>query len=112
MTFEVLFVGVAVRDFPMAVEWYDRFFGRSADVAPIPDQEVMWRVNDNGWLYVVDDAERAGSSLAVVAVDDLDAALAELSDRGITTDTIEEVGGGRKATFADPTGNSVALIQV
>jgi predicted enzyme related to lactoylglutathione lyase len=112
MQMEVLFAGVAVRNFTDAVDWYDRFFDRSADIVP-HDTEVMWRIADGAWLYVVEDAARAGKSLAAIAVSDVDQAVAELKTRRISDPSIESVGdGARKATFTDPDGNSIALIQV
>ena len=68
-----LFAGVAVADFPRAAEWYGRLFGRDADVVA-HDREVMWQVTGTGWLYVVEDAARAGRGLVAIAVPDLDEA--------------------------------------
>jgi predicted enzyme related to lactoylglutathione lyase len=112
MTMEMLFAGVAVEAFSGAVEWYGRLFGRAADVV-VTDQEVMWRVADTAWLYVIEDAGRAGRSLVTISVSDLDQAVADLDSRGISSGRIETVGdAGRKATVTDPEGNSIALIQV
>ena len=74
--------------------------------------EVMWRVAETAWLYVVVDSARAGNGLVALSVADLDATLAELSGRGISRLLVEAVGGGRKATVRDPDGNSVAILQV
>jgi predicted enzyme related to lactoylglutathione lyase len=112
MPMEVLFAGVPVRDFPAAVDWYSRFFGKPADVVA-HEREVLWRVTEAGWLYVVEDAERAGSSLVAFVVADLDAAVAELDDRDLRSGPISREGdAGRKATLADPDGNSISLIEV
>jgi predicted enzyme related to lactoylglutathione lyase len=73
----------------------------------------MWRVTDNGWLYLVENHERAGNSLVAILVSDLEGAVQELQQRGITAGPIEKQGdAGLKATVLDPEGNSVALIQV
>jgi len=109
---DVLFVGIPVADFPTAVAWYERLWGRPADIV-VNDDEVMWRMTEGGWLYVVRDAGRAGKALAAVAVPDLDAALAELEGRGMGGATTETVGeGAQKATFRDPEGNTVSFIEV
>ena len=109
---EVLFAGVRVRDLGPATDWYARLFDRPPDVVP-NEQEVMWRVADGGWLYVIEDAGRAGKSLATIAVTDLDAALGDLASRGIALESIEPVGdAGRKASTEDPDGNLIALIEV
>lgn len=97
--------------FESAVDWYARFFGRAADIVA-HDREVMWRVTDSGWLYVLEDADRAGRSVVTISVPDLDEAVRDLSVRGIHAD-VEAVGdAGRKAKTVDPDGNEVALVQV
>jgi catechol 2,3-dioxygenase-like lactoylglutathione lyase family enzyme len=112
MSMQVLFAGVAVRDFPVALDWYRRLFDREPDVVA-HDREVLWRVSETAWLYVVEDQERAGRGLVAMLVSDLDEAVAELEHRGIHTDRVEQQGdAGRKATVLDPDGNSVGLIQV
>jgi predicted enzyme related to lactoylglutathione lyase len=109
---DVLFVGIPVADFPSAVSWYERLWGRPAEIV-VNDDEVMWKMTEGGWLYVVRDAGRAGKALAAVAVPDLDRALAELNSRGMVGAGIETVGeGARKATFTDPEGNTVSFIEV
>jgi catechol 2,3-dioxygenase-like lactoylglutathione lyase family enzyme len=109
---DLLFAGVAVADFPAAVDWYGRLFGREPDVL-VHDHEVMWQVAEAGWLYVVEDAERAGKALVTVSVSDLDAAVHALGERGITAGPVEAVGdAAHKAKLTDPDGNSVALIHV
>jgi predicted enzyme related to lactoylglutathione lyase len=109
---EQLFAGVSVAVFDEAVEWYERFFSRAADVL-VHDYEVMWRVAPTAWLYVIEDASRAGKGVVTISVPDLDAAVAELEARGVTCGAIEAIGdAGHKATLTDPDGNRVALIQV
>ena len=75
--------------------------------------EVMWRMTGSGWIYVVEDTKRAGSTAVAVAVTDLDEPVTNLEDRGITTGPIEVVGdGGRKANVVDSDGNVFIWIQV
>jgi predicted enzyme related to lactoylglutathione lyase len=112
LNFDVLFAGVAVRDFPRAQAWYERFFGRGADVVA-HEHEQMWRITDGGWLYIVRDVAHAGNAIVGMAVPDIDAAIATLVDRGIAPGPITMEGdAGRKAVAVDPDGNSVALIEV
>lgn len=109
---EVLFAGVPVRELATAMPWYGRLFGRSPDIVP-NEHEVMWRVSEGGWLYVIQDLARAGKAVVTIAVADLDSETAELAEKEIYFGSIESVGdAGRKATIADPDGNSIALIQV
>lgn len=112
MTMEVLFAGVRVRELAPAVDWYRRLFGRDPDIVP-NDSEVMWRVADGGWLYVVEEAESAGQCLVTLAVQDLDVTTADLAARGIQMGPIEAVGdAARKASTKDVDGNSLALVEV
>ncbi|HET8672841.1 MAG TPA: VOC family protein [Thermoleophilaceae bacterium] len=106
------FTGIPVADLDPALEWYERFMGRAPDMRP-HDGEAAWQLTQSGWMYVVRDRERAGRGLLTLMVDDLDATLAELSERSIGADQIEELSGGvRKATLTDPEGNNIALGQV
>ena len=109
---DILFAGVPVTDFKVALDWYGRLFGRAADVIAT-NEEVMWRLGDAAWLYVVSDNNRAGIALLALCVGDLDSALSELRGRGISTGPVETVGDeGRKAVDIDPDGNSLSFIEV
>jgi predicted enzyme related to lactoylglutathione lyase len=113
MNVDVAFTGVAVSELVAAREFFERLFGRPADIMVNADEE-MWRVAEAAWLYVVVDPPRAGHALVALAVPDLDAALSELEDRGLRPVTVELVGdaGSKKATLRDPDGNTVAVIEV
>ena len=112
MEAQVLFAGVAVCGFEPARTWYERLFGRSPDVVA-HEEEVMWRVTDGGWLYIVRDADHAGNGIVAVAVPDLEAAISGLQARGIPPGPVEPEGdAGLKAVMRDPDGNAVAFIQV
>jgi predicted enzyme related to lactoylglutathione lyase len=113
MEAQVLFAGVAITDLDTVRPWYERLFDRPADIIP-NESEVMWRAAaDAGWLYLVVDEQRAGTSLAALSVADLDAELERLRGHGIEPEVVEQVGeAGRKATLRDPDGNTVALIEV
>jgi predicted enzyme related to lactoylglutathione lyase len=109
---EVLFASVPVADLAAAMPWYELLFGRPADIVP-NENEVMWCVAGNGWLYVVQEPERAGRTVVAISVNDLDSFVADLSDRGIRTGPIAAVGeGAQKANVVDTDGNVISLIQV
>ena len=109
---EVLFAAVMVADLDRAVAWYARLFGRPADIVP-NDNEVMWRLADAAWLYVLRDEKRAGHALVTLCVADLDRAVADIAARGITGGPVEIIGdAGRKVTFTDAEGNTVSFIEV
>jgi predicted enzyme related to lactoylglutathione lyase len=111
MDVEIAFTGVPVTSLATGRDFFERLFGRAADVEVAAD-EVMWRLAQSAWLYVVVDVARAGQGLVALSVADLDATLAELEHRDIRPERMEEVGGGRKATVLDPDGNTVAIISV
>lgn len=109
---EVLFASVPVVDLRVAMPWYERVFGRTPDVVP-NDNEVMWQVAGNGWLYVIQDAERAGRTVVTISVSDLDQFVRDLAKRGVTPGPIEAVGdAGRKSIAVDDDGNAISWIEV
>ncbi|HUC38239.1 MAG TPA: VOC family protein [Acidimicrobiales bacterium] len=112
MTMEVLFASVPVTALQASMGWYQQIFGRPADIVP-NKSEVMWCVAGNGWLYVIEDPERAGRTLVTISVTDLDQFVADLASRGISAGPVEAVGdAGRKASVADADGNVISWIQV
>jgi predicted enzyme related to lactoylglutathione lyase len=109
---DVLFAGVPVRDFEAARTWYATFFGRPPDVVA-HEREVMWRCTEPAWLYVVHDEARAGNALVALLVADIDAAVAEIAERGIRGGKAVPQGDtARKTSFSDPDGNDISLIEV
>ncbi len=111
MDVEVAFTGVGVSDLAIGRDFMERVFGRPPDIL-VNEIEVMWRVAESAWLYTVVDPARAGNALAALSVADLDATLEELAGRGLRPAKLEDLGGPRKATFLDPDGNTVAVIEV
>jgi catechol 2,3-dioxygenase-like lactoylglutathione lyase family enzyme len=109
-----IFAGAVVSDFDAALDWYVRFMGRPPDFFP-HDKEAVWQVTDSGWLYiVVDEAARAGAGLVTLMVDDLEARVAEITQRGVETGEIAWVVPGevRSVWITDPDGNRIQLGQV
>jgi predicted enzyme related to lactoylglutathione lyase len=111
MSIAEAFAGVAVADFPGLSAWYERLLGREPDMRP-HDTEVVWKLTEGGWIYVVEDPDRAGGSLVTLLVDDLDAELAAIAERGIEAGLVETIPGkARKAEITDPEGNRVTFGQ-
>jgi catechol 2,3-dioxygenase-like lactoylglutathione lyase family enzyme len=109
---EVLFACVPVTDLDGAVAWYTRLFGRPVDIVP-NDDEVMWRLADPAWLYVLRDPKRAGQTVVTLCVADLDEAVAGIAARGITGGPVQIIGDhARKVTFTDADGNAISVIEV
>ena len=109
---DVLFCSVPVSSIDDGAQWYSKLFGRDCDIV-VNEREVMWRLADSAWLYVIEDTERAGNTLVTLCVGDLDQALTDLRSRGLESGSIEIVGeAGRKATLNDPDGNAISFIDV
>jgi hypothetical protein len=105
------FAGVAVAELGPVQRWYELLFGREPDLIP-NEREAAWQLSEGGWIYLVEDAERAGRSLITLLVDDLDAELAAIGGRGIEPESRETIPGAvRKAELTDPAGNLVTLGQ-
>jgi len=106
---EHLFAGLGVSDYDAGLAWYTRLFGREPDVT-VSETEAMWQLVGSGWVYVIRDGERAGRGLLTLLVDDLDASVANLAERGIVAGAIEtEPGLYRKAVVNDADGNTISL---
>jgi len=108
-TIKYLFAGIGVADYDTMRDWYERFMGRPADLVP-NEIEVCWQLTDSAWVYVKQDAERAGKAFITILVDDLDARVGELSHRGIASGPVETMSNGtRTALVTDPEGNTIQL---
>jgi catechol 2,3-dioxygenase-like lactoylglutathione lyase family enzyme len=101
MSFDHVFAGLPVTDYPAAREWYERFLGREPDMLP-NDHEAVWHLTETASVYVVADPERAGRGLVTIFVDDL-AAWSDEAD--------ESIPGIRRAEITDPDGNRIQLAQ-
>lgn len=112
MAIDVLFAGIPVAVLEPALDWYVRLLGRPPDMTP-NESERTWQLPDDGWIYVVEDRKRAGNGLATLIVDDLDARVSELKQRGIDTGEVEQLNENtRTLMLADPDGNRIQLGEV
>ena len=111
MAITYVFAGIPVNNRDAAAAWYERLFGRPPDLVP-NEQEAAWRLTETGWIYVIVDKERAGSALHTLLVDDLDAFLNGLAERGIGVGPVETMENGVRVTIVrDPDGNRLQLGQ-
>lgn len=111
MTFSHVLAVAPVRDIETAVDWYTRLMGRQPDTRPMPGL-ADWHVAPGGWVQVFVSPEHAGSTLLNLAVENLDATLAQLADRDIHGADIQP--GAQNVRFTavhDPAGNRVTLIE-
>ncbi|KUI28958.1 glyoxalase [Mycobacterium sp. IS-1742] len=110
MTIDHLLAVVPVSDVDESRRWYTSLFGRDADNNPMPTL-VEWQVRPGSWVQVFADPDRAGSGLLNLAVDDLEAHVAEVGSRGIEAEPIVDAAKGvRLAALTDPDGNILRLI--
>lgn len=106
-----LFAGIPVSDRDAVLGWYEQLAGRPPDLIPNAS-EAAWQLTETGWIYIVTDPPRAGSALNTLLVDDLDAFLVGLAERGIAPGPIETIGPAvRRATVTDPDGNRLNIGQ-
>lgn len=104
-----LFAGIPVRDYLTALAWYERLFDSPPAFLP-HETEAVWQVGEHGYVYIVQRREDAGHAVHTLVVDDFDARVAALAERGLDPATRETYGNGvRKATYVDPDGNEVAF---
>jgi len=104
-----LFAGIPVSDYAAALTWYERLFGSPPSFFP-NDVEAVQELGEHRWMYIEHRPEHAGHAMHTVLVDDLDAHVARVADRGLSpaaTETYEN--GVRKITFRDPDGNEIGF---
>jgi catechol 2,3-dioxygenase-like lactoylglutathione lyase family enzyme len=103
-----LFAGMRVRDLAAARPWYERLLGEPS-FSPHA-KEIVWDVAEERSLYILEDPDRAGSGLVTFFVDDLDAWIAQIGERGLWPAEQETYANGvRKATYRDDDGNEVGF---
>jgi predicted enzyme related to lactoylglutathione lyase len=100
-----LFAGIPVSDLRVALEWYERLFGSPPSFRP-NDAEAVWELGEHRFVFVEQRPEHAGHARHLLFVDDLDALIAEVAERGITPTQRETYANGvRKAAYRDADGN-------
>ena len=104
-----LFVGIAVRDYPAALAWYERFFGSPPAFIASPT-EAVWELGEHRYFYINERPERAGRAIHTVFVDDFDSRSAAMAERGVVPAKRETYANGvRKLIYRDPEGNEIGL---
>ena len=104
-----LFAGIPVADYPAALEWYERLFGAPPSFVP-NDIEAVWQIAEHGFVFIELKPEHAGTARHLVFVEDLDARVAEIAERGLSAAERETLSNGvRKATYHDPDGNEIGF---
>ena len=104
-----LFAGICVSDYAAARPWYERLLGAEPSFLA-HETEAVWELGEGRFVFVVQDAERAGHALHTLFVDDLEALVSDIASRGITPAERETYSNGvRKAIYRDADGNEVGF---
>ncbi len=103
-----LFAGLRARDFQASLPWYERLLGEPTRF-PL-ETEAVWTLADDGSVYVVEHPAAPGNGVLLIFVDDLDAQVAAIAERGLEPDERLTLSNGvRKAIYRDPDGNELAF---
>jgi catechol 2,3-dioxygenase-like lactoylglutathione lyase family enzyme len=104
-----LFAGLPVTDYPAALAWYERLLGTPPAFFP-SDTEAVWELAEHRWLSIEQRPAHAGHAMLTLFVDDFDARLAQIAERGLEPATREVYGNGvRKTIYRDPDGNEIGF---
>jgi catechol 2,3-dioxygenase-like lactoylglutathione lyase family enzyme len=104
-----LFAGIPVADYATALSWYQRLLGSEPAFYP-NDREAVWELAPHRYVYIVLRPEHAGHAVHLSFVDNLDALVAQIADRGLDSAERETYSNGvRKITYRDPDGNEIAF---
>jgi len=104
-----LFAGIPVDDYAAALAWYQRLFGTPPTFFP-NDTEAVWELAEHRSVYIEQRPEHAGHAMHTILVDDLDALVAQIAERGLEPAKREMYDNGvRKITYRDPDGNEVGF---
>src|SRR5260370_7144932 len=77
-----LFAGIPVADYATALKWYERLLGSPPKFFP-HDTEVVWELAEHRYVYIVQQPEHAGHAMHTLFVDDLDALIAQIAEKGL-----------------------------
>lgn len=101
-----------VSDLDRAIEFYSRVLGLH-----LTSRDAVARFRIDGVLFELVPARDAadldgrGNARLCLAVDDIQAAAAELEARGVTVSEVRFVSNGALASFEDPDGNEITVWQ-
>jgi predicted enzyme related to lactoylglutathione lyase len=104
-----LFAGIPVNDYAAALAWYQRLLGSPPAFFP-NDIEAVWELAEHRYVVIEQRPEHAGHAMHTVFVDDFDALVAQIADRGLEPTRRETYSNGvRKAIYCDPDGNEIGF---
>jgi hypothetical protein len=100
-----LFAGIQVTDYTAALAWYERLFGSPPSFFPT-DIEAVWELAEHRFVFIELRPEHAGHARHLAFVDDLDARVTQIAERGLAPAARETLANGvRKVAYRDLDGN-------
>lgn len=103
-----LFAGIPVSDYETARSWYERLLGAEPSFLPHAT-EAVWELAEHRYVFIVEDAERAGRALHTIFLDDLDTRVADIASRGLEPDErVTYPDKARKVSYRDADGNEIS----
>ena len=102
-----VFAGIPVRDYGSALEWYKRLLGAEPAFYP-NDIEAVWQLAEDRYVYIIQDADRAGGAVSMIWVDDPVAEVARISGQGLEPVDVEKHDSVWKYVFHDATATRPA----
>ena len=108
MNFKNALAGISVKEIEASVTWYHVLIGRPPDVRPMPGV-AGWQFPGGGWIQLFEDAERAGSSTVIFAIESLEEQLEVIAELGIEVENREIPSIGTVSLIHDPDGNLIAF---
>ena len=104
-----LYAGIPVTEYATALKWYERLLG-SPPTFVASDTEAVWELAEHRSVFIERRPEHAGHAMHTIFVDDFDALVARIAERGLDPVERETYSNGvRKATYRDPDGNEIGF---
>ena len=104
-----LFAGIPVAEYAAALAWYEQLLGFPPTFFP-NETEAVWELAEHRYVYIVHQPEHAGHAQHTLFVDNLDALVAQITERGLAPARRESYSNGvRKITYRDADGNEIGL---
>jgi len=103
-----IFAGIPVKDFRIAVEWYKRLLGAEPTFYP-NDIEAVWQLAEDRYVYIIQEANRAGGAVSMIWVDDPISEVARIAERGLEPVSVEKHDEVWKYVFHDANGNETGI---
>lgn len=105
-----LLAQATVTDVAASEAWYTRLLEREPDARPMPGL-IEYHLDDRFGLQVWEEPDRAGRASILFEIDDVDALVARVDEAGFAHDGIQDGGGGRLLSIADPDGTRLVFFQ-